>query len=460
MFSLFQRNLSGSTLFQLGAEGLWVFVAVILALKFHGQLAAPVLNAGAPAFAFAVLIVCLNGAFGLYRRDAKIPFGSNVTRMFLALLIGVPIAYLVARILPGGDHFNDTLGEAVLFAFTGLIIVRHLIVPPIVRTLLPRRVLVLGTGPEARMVEASLATADPPGVELVGFYALEKVEQTTVSPSRVVARIGLLEDTVKRLRVNEIIVAVRQQRGGVLPLRSLLECRLNGVQVTDLARFFERVHGHVPIELLKASWLIYGNGFRQTWIRSLVKRVFDLVVATTLLVLTLPIMAITALLIAIESGAPVIYRQDRVGHHGKPFAVLKFRSMRMDAEKDGQPEWAAMDDARVTALGRFLRHSRIDELPQLINVLKGEMSFVGPRPERPVFVKLLTEQIPFYAVRHSVKPGITGWAQVRYSYGATVEQSLKKLEYDLYYVKNHTLFLDLLILLETVRVVLLGEGAR
>ena len=460
MFSLFQRNLSGATLFQLGAEGVWLFVAVILALKFHGQLAAPVLNAGAPAFAFAVLIVCLNGAFGLYRRDAKIPFGSNVTRMFLALLIGVPIAYWVARILPGGDHFNDTLGEAVLFAFTGLIVVRHLIVPPIVRTLLPRRVLVLGTGPEARVVEASLATADPPGVELVGFYALEKVEQTTVSPNRVVARIGLLEDTVKQLRVNEIIVAVRQQRGGVLPLRSLLECRLNGVQVTDLARFFERVHGHVPIELLKASWLIYGNGFRQTWIRSLVKRVFDLVVATTLLVLTLPIMAITALLIAIESGAPVIYRQDRVGHHGKTFAVLKFRSMRMDAEKDGQPEWAAMDDARVTALGRFLRHSRIDELPQLINVLKGEMSFVGPRPERPVFVKMLTEQIPFYAVRHSVKPGITGWAQVRYSYGATVEQSLKKLEYDLYYVKNHTLFLDLLILLETVRVVLLGEGAR
>jgi exopolysaccharide biosynthesis polyprenyl glycosylphosphotransferase len=194
--------------------------------------------------------------------------------------------------------------------------------------------------------------------------------------------------------------------------------------------------------------------------RSFVKRVFDLVVAMALLVLTLPITAITALLIAIESGAPVIYRQDRIGHHGKTFTVLKFRSMRKDAEKDGQPEWAQTDDARVTALGRFLRHSRIDELPQLINVLKGDMSFVGPRPERPVFVKLLTEQIPFYAVRHSVKPGITGWAQVRYSYGATVEQSMRKLEYDLYYVKNHTIFLDLLILLETVRVVLFGEGAR
>ena len=281
-----------------------------------------------------------------------------------------------------------------------------------------------------------------------------------MSPNRVIAHIGLLEDTVKRLRVNEIIVAVRQQRGGVLPLRSLLECRLNGVRVTDLARFFERVHGQVPIESLKASWLIYGNGFRQTWMRSVVKRAFDLVVAMTLLVLTLPITAITALLIAIESGAPVIYRQDRIGHHGKTFTLLKFRSMRKDAEKDGQAEWAQTDDARVTALGRFLRHSRIDELPQLINVLKGDMSFVGPRPERPVFVKLLTEQIPFYAVRHSVKPGITGWAQVRYSYGATVEQSMRKLEYDLYYVKNHTVFLDLLILLETVRVVLLGEGAR
>jgi sugar transferase (PEP-CTERM system associated) len=232
------------------------------------------------------------------------------------------------------------------------------------------------------------------------------------------------------------------------------------VRVTDLARFFERVHGKVPIELLKVSWLIYGDGYRQGWLRSVIKRIFDVIVAAILLIMSLPVLAFTAVFIALETRGSIIYRQTRVGYGGKNFTVLKFRSMTPDAEKGGNPAWATINDARVTRVGRFMRRTRIDELPQLINVLKGEMSFVGPRPERPEFVELLTQQIPFYAVRHSVKPGITGWAQVRYSYGATVEQAVRKLEYDLYYVKNHTLVLDLLILLETVRVVLLGEGAR
>ncbi|MEO9161509.1 MAG: TIGR03013 family XrtA/PEP-CTERM system glycosyltransferase, partial [Casimicrobiaceae bacterium] len=259
---------------------------------------------------------------------------------------------------------------------------------------------------------------------------------------------------------DEVIVAVRQQRGGVLPLRALLDCRLNGVQVTDLARYFERVHGQVPIESLKISWLIYGHGFRQSVLRGIVKRCFDLMVSAVLIIVAAPLVLLAALLIAAEGGGPVIYRQQRVGHHGRTFTVFKLRSMSQDAEQDGKPAWAQSNDPRVTRVGRLIRRSRIDELPQLLNVLKGEMSFVGPRPERPEFVAMLTEQIPFYAVRHSVKPGLTGWAQVRYSYGATVEQSFRKLEYDLYYVKNHTLVLDLVILLETVRVVLLGEGAR
>ncbi|HEY7242026.1 MAG TPA: TIGR03013 family XrtA/PEP-CTERM system glycosyltransferase, partial [Burkholderiales bacterium] len=286
-----------------------------------------------------------------------------------------------------------------------------------------------------------------------------KIQETVVSPTRVISR-SSLDDTVSQLGIHEIIVAVRQQRGGVLPLRALLDCRLRGVQVTDLARFFERVHGQVPIESLKVSWLIYGDGYRQGWLRSAVKRLFDIVVSAGLLILTAPVMILAATLIAIESGRPVIYRQDRVGLRGRTFTVLKFRSMARDAEKDGKATWAAVNDARITKIGRLLRRTRIDELPQLINVIKGEMSFVGPRPERPEFVAMLTEQIPFYAVRNSVKPGLTGWAQVRYSYGATIEQSVRKLEYDLYYVKNHSLLLDLVILLETVRVVLLGEGAR
>ena len=245
-----------------------------------------------------------------------------------------------------------------------------------------------------------------------------------------------------------------------MPLRELLDCRLNGVQVTDLARYFERVHGQVPIESLKVSWLIYGHGFRQNLLRLAVKRCFDVIVSAMLLVVTLPVVAIAALLITAEGAGPVIYRQERVGLRGRTFTVYKLRSMARDAEKDGRAAWASVNDARITRVGRLIRRSRIDELPQLLNVLKGEMSFVGPRPERPEFVAMLMEQIPFYAVRNSVKPGLTGWAQVRYSYGATVEQSVRKLEYDLYYVKNHTLLLDLMILLETVRVVLLGEGAR
>jgi len=208
------------------------------------------------------------------------------------------------------------------------------------------------------------------------------------------------------------------------------------------------------------SWLIYGDGFRQNWWRSFVKRTFDIVVSGTLLILAAPVIALAALLIALEDDGPIIYRQDRLGYRGRHFTLYKVRSMSKDAEKDGRPTWAAKNDTRVTRVGRWLRRTRIDELPQLVNVLKGEMSFVGPRPERPEFVAMLTEQIPYYAVRHSVKPGLTGWAQVRYSYGATVEQAVRKLEYDLYYVKNHTLLLDLVILLETVRVVLLAEGAR
>ena len=459
MLSFLRQRMTFATLLQLAIELSWLFVVGMFAVHLQNDMGKPFLLVAAPAFVFALLMVMSNGAVGIYRRPEKLSSAAYVLRLCLAPAIGVPLAYIIADLLPGGGAFQEHLAPAFLLAFGGLLLVRHAIVLPLIGSVLPHRVLVLGTGPEARLVEASLASESPPGIRLVGFYALEKMQETAVSAHRIIARGGSLDETVRTLGVNEIIVAVRQQRGGVLPLRALLDCRLDGIQITDLARFFERVHGQVPIESLKVSWLIYGNGYRQDWMRSFVKRSFDLLASAALLLIALPIMAVTALIILLESGAPVIYRQQRVGYRGVPFTVLKFRSMARDAEKNGHV-WAVVNDSRVTPFGRIIRRCRIDELPQLVNVLKGQMSFVGPRPERPEFVAMLTEQIPFYAVRHSVKPGITGWAQVRYSYGATVEQTVKKLEYDLYYVKNHTLVLDLVILLETIRVVVLGEGAR
>ena len=218
--------------------------------------------------------------------------------------------------------------------------------------------------------------------------------------------------------------------------------------------------GQLRLDSLNASWLIFGEGFRQNNLREAVKRAFDILASGVLLIVGLPFMALTVLAILLEDGAPILYRQERVGQGGRSFNILKFRSMRKDAERDGKPRWATTQDDRTTRVGRVIRKLRIDELPQIFNVLRGEMSFVGPRPERPFFVQELSQEIPYYNTRHSIKPGITGWAQVRYPYGASLEDSVEKLQYDLYYVKNHTLFLDIMILIETVQVVLWGKGAR
>lgn len=461
MFSALRQNVSAATLFQLGAELSWLFAAILLVVRLDGkQSGVEHTDVALIAFFFAATIVCLNGAFGLYRRSQTLSTGAYVVRVILAPAIGIPLAFLGTQFLPAPLPAGNQWALALGLALLGLLLVRHAVVLPLVGTLLPHRILVLGTGPEARLVEASLTATPPLGMRLVGFYALEKSQETVVTPSRVIAKGAPLEDTVRQLAVDEVIIAVRQQRGGVLPLRGLLDCRLNGVQITDLARYFERVHGQVPIESLKVSWLIYGQGFRQNVLRAFVKRCFDLVVSALLIILSAPVVVLATLLIAAEGGGPVIYRQERVGHRGRTFTVFKLRSMLQDAERDGKATWATANDARVTRVGRLIRRARIDELPQLLNVLRGEMSFVGPRPERPEFVAMLTEQIPFYAVRHSVKPGLTGWAQVKYRYGASVEDAREKLGYDLYYVKHLSLFFDPSILVDTVKVVFFAKGAR
>lgn len=239
-----------------------------------------------------------------------------------------------------------------------------------------------------------------------------------------------------------------------------MECKLAGLSVTEFSSFWERQTGQIDLDAVSPSWLIFSEGFRSSWARTVAKRMFDIIVALMVLVLTLPITVLAAIVIRLDSPGPVFYRQERVGAQGRSFWILKFRSMRTDAEKDGVARWAQSNDSRVTRVGKFMRRTRIDEIPQIINVLIGDMSFVGPRPERPVFVENLKQKIPYYDVRHRVKPGITGWAQINYPYGASDEDARAKLAYDLYYVKNGNLFLDAVVLFQTARVVLWQEGAR
>jgi sugar transferase (PEP-CTERM system associated) len=261
--------------------------------------------------------------------------------------------------------------------------------------------------------------------------------------------------------VDEVVVAMEDRRR-YFPLRELLECRLAGVDVTELLTFLERETGRVRLDVLNPSWLIFGPGFRRDPLRLFSARALDLIASLLILVFTLPGMLAIALAVLIEDGwrAPVFYRQARVGRGGRAFELLKFRSMRADAETDGQARWAQKDDPRVTRVGAVMRKLRIDELPQILNVLRGNMSLVGPRPERPHFVADLAQKIPYYVERHCLKPGITGWAQLCYPYGSSEQDAIEKLQYDLYYIKNNSLLFDLSILVQTVEVVFMGKGAR
>jgi len=461
MVTLFRHHFHLTTLLQAVFEACLFFGLVYFCVHVlpHGSLS-PAPSPVLPALVFAVAMLGVSTAFGLYRHDQPLGVTAVAPRFLISLLIALPIAYAVFTVYPQAYPVNDASTAGALVGLVGVLAARKAMVPGLQAGFAPHRALVVGTGASAAAVERALRDSPLAGVQIVGFFPIQLPENMQVPESRIVRRFASVADAARELRVDEVIVAVREQRGGVMPMDDLLSCRLSGVPVTHLVGFMERVKGVVPLESLKASWLIYGDGFRQGRVRTFVKRAFDVVVAGTLLVVAAPIILLAAIAVMVESPGPVVYRQSRVGRAGATFDVLKFRSMRADAEGDGTPRWAAANDTRITWVGRLLRRSRIDELPQLFNVLKGEMSFVGPRPERPYFVAQLDESIPFYALRLGVKPGITGWAQVRHAYTASVEDSAKKLEYDLYYVKNHSLFLGLMILLETVRVVLFGEGAR
>ena len=461
MVRLFNHWFASNTLLQVLFDAILLFLSVVLAVVFLHRGELLTLYAVVPdALLFALVMVALNSVVGLYQRNPGRTIAQTTARIVLSLLLAVPVAWAIFTYLPRTEAWNETLRLAVPLAFVTFVALRGIASHSGMSPMLARRTLILGTGTEAVAVEQSIGQLGP-AIRFLGFFPAKKNETAQhVAANRVLAGGMDLVDAARRYKVDEIIVAVRERRGGVLPLRELLDCKLMGVRVLDLSSYYERAVGQLRLDSLHASWLIFGDGFQQGLTRAFVKRMFDILASSALLLLAAPLMLATAVLIALEGGFPILYRQERVGQGGRLFNVVKFRSMRRDAEIDGTPRWATSNDDRVTRIGRIIRKLRVDELPQLINVLRGDMSLVGPRPERPYFVDQLAREIPYYAVRHSVKPGVTGWAQVRYHYSASFEDSVQKLQYDLYYVKNHTLFLDIVILFETVGVVMTGAGAH
>jgi sugar transferase (PEP-CTERM system associated) len=327
--------------------------------------------------------------------------------------------------------------------------------------LLKRRILVLGGAEQAGRIAKLVETSQKHPFIPVSYVELPGERPCVRTQGGVIAASGDLDALVElanTLRVGEIVVATGERRG--LPVRQLLHCKISGFKVTEFLDFWERETRTIDLQALRPSWLFYSDGFRCRVLDAVLKRALDITVSLVVLIVTLPIQLLTACLIKLESPGPIFYHQERVGRYGRVFSILKFRSMRVDAETDGEPRWATEQDPRITRVGAIIRKLRIDELPQLINVLRGDMSFVGPRPERPLFVEQLSKDIPYYAERHWIRPGITGWAQVNYPYGASLEEARHKLSYDLYYLKNVSIFLDFLILLQTLPVVLFRTGAR
>ncbi|ODU48862.1 MAG: exopolysaccharide biosynthesis polyprenyl glycosylphosphotransferase [Thiobacillus sp. SCN 63-374] len=412
------------------------------------------------ALAFTAVMLGLMTASGLYDLEWQGGVRALLQRLGLSFGLGLLamslLFYFFPTLLVGRGAFLLSFGLALL----GILLSRTLFIRWTRTGALRTRALVLGTGSRAAHIETLLAKrGHASNIQVMGYLPMGGSHHF-VDHARILDTQETLPELAQRLQISEIILAVRDRRGGGMPVQDLLKCKLHGIRILELSSFFERENGHLQLDSMNASWMILAEGFHQGIVRDTVKRLFDLLVSAAMLVVCLPIMALAALLIKLESPGPVLYRQERVGQGCRSFTIFKFRSMCVDAEKDGKPRWAGQNDSRVTLTGRFIRRTRIDELPQIFNVFFGDMSFVGPRPERPYFVQDLIQKIPYYGVRHTVKPGITGWAQVRYAYGATDEDAMHKLQYDLYYVKNHSLFLDLMILFQTAQVVLWGKGVR
>ncbi len=407
---------------------------------------------------FGFLTVLCLFALGLYSTRQRAQSEEIFVRLMIAVGVSTALTTVSFYVVPSVWIGRGVLAIAAITALVVLLLTRAAFGRVFDENLFKRRILIYGTGERAIPVSRLRRRSDQRGFVVAGFVQPQG-EECCVGADRVLKINGTLFEYCRKHDIDEVVVAMSDRRRA-FPVHELLECRLGGIEVTQVATFLERETGRVCVDVVDPSWLIFGEGFRRGTLRLFSSRALDIAASLAVFALTLPLMLLTILAIKLEDGwrAPVFYRQVRVGLGGRAFPLLKFRSMRTDAESDGKPKWAQQHDPRVTRVGAVIRKLRIDELPQILNVLRGHMSFVGPRPERPEFVEDLAAKIPYYVERHSVKPGITGWAQLCYPYGASERDALEKLQYDLYYIKNNTLLFDMSILLQTAEVVFMGKG--
>ncbi len=447
-------------------EGLLLLAALFLAAMLRLGTTMPTTYQGSGpglwlcAVLFSAFTLIALTALGLYSPRQRSDLPGLIVRLSVAIAAAFVLASALFYEVPSLRVGRGILALSAFFGFCSVLVTRGFLGQVVDEGAFRRRVLVFGAGQRALAIASLRRRSDRRGFTVAGYVQAQ--DEVIAAPERLVLKVNpdLLE-LCQEHGVDEIVVAMEDRRRG-FPIAEFLECRFAGIDVTELLTFLERETGRVAIDVLNPSWLIFGEGFRRNPVRLLTARSLDLLASGLILLISVPVMLLTTLAIKLEDGlhAPVLYRQARTGLGGREFNVLKFRSMRIDAESPGQAQWAQTADPRVTRVGAMIRKLRVDELPQIFNVVRGDMSFVGPRPERPEFVASLSERIPYYGERHCVKPGITGWAQLCYPYGSSERDALEKLQYDLYYIKNNSLLFDLAILVQTVEVVLMGKGAR
>jgi len=434
-----------------------------LGVRSSEDLSAVSLNPWLPTITLSLVLSCCTLSMGVYSALIREGFSSMVLRTMVSFfLLGSLFLYAINMFFAGTFVNQTFIFWSVLLSTLVVSASRLIFVKIVDADQLKRRVVIYGAGAKANNLLADLA----PDVNVLGVHIVGCIpsanESVQVDPSLVIPEPSDWLLFAHQFQISEIVISPDERRrasGDAFPLSQFLDCKLAGVASSDALSFCERELGKIDISLLQPGWMLFSDGFKYSKRRMLAKRLFDLALASIFLLFLWPFMLLTAIAVKLESPGAVLYHQIRVGLNGRHFRIYKFRSMRQDAEKNGAV-WAKKNDARVTRVGAFIRNTRLDELPQLYNVFAGQMSFVGPRPERPEFVVDLGQQIPFYDMRHKVKPGLMGWAQLKYPYGASVEDAKNKLQYDLYYTKNHSFFMDMLIMIQTVEIVLLGKGVH